>query len=182
MQKFPGISGNSQESAEIPRNQRKFPGLIHGKIPWKFFREYPGKDFPLRNSWNEHRKVAGFWLGLDISRNPFRGISCDPFWGISHNPFQGISRNPFRGIARNPIWEIFLNLFWGISLYQFWKITEENVDRIQGNSWEFLEKSSSEQISGNFLETILKIFSRVSQEYLELFSGIKSWVNSITRT
>ena len=48
--------------------------------------------------------------------------------------------------------------------------TGENVDKICGNSWEFPEKSSSDSIPGNFLETIPKIFSRVPQAYHMTYS------------
>ena len=88
------------------------------------------------------------------------GFSCNPFWGNSHN-------------------SISCNQLQGISCYQFCRKTGEKVDKIWGNSF-FSEKSSSEPIPGNFLGTIPKIFSRVPQEYLKIFSAY-SWIYSLTR-
>ena len=90
-----------------------------------------------------------------ILRHQVRGISCNPFRGNSRNSIQGISCNQFQGI----------------SCYQFCRKTGENVDKICGNSWDFPEKSSSEPIPGNFQGTILKIFARFHQEYLDIFSA-----------
>ena len=120
------IRGNSLES---------FTGKSGGNVDrnWRFSREFPGKDSPMSNSWDENRTVAGVRPGLEISHNsfpricwnPFGGISLNQFQGISHNPYQCISRNPFRGIFHNPIQEISNNEFQGISLYQFWRKTKE---------------------------------------------------------
>jgi len=71
------------------------------------------------------------------------------------NSIQGISCNQFQGISCFPILQ---------------KIQR----KICGNSWVFLAKRSSEPIPGNFLGTIHKIFSRVPQEYLEIFTNKSS--------
>ena len=140
-------------SAFPSNNFAEFPGIFPGN-PRKFLGIF-------------HRKIQ--WkcrqLFRGISRNPFQGISCNPFRGNSHNSIQRISSNQFQQI----------------SYYQFCRKTVENVVKICGDSWEFPAKSSSEPIPGNFLGTIPKIFSRVPQEYLEIFSTY-TWVNSLTRT
>jgi len=45
---------------------------------------------------------------------------------------------------------------------------------LKKNQRKFVAKMSSEPIPGNFLGTIPKIFSRVPQEYLEIFTNESS--------
>ena len=119
-----------------------------------------------------HRKI----------RQLFPGISCNPFWRTRSEEFLATNSEEFLVTHSEEILITLSKEFLVTNSREF-LVTNyaENVGKFCENSWEFPAKSSSEPIPGNFLGTIPKIFSRVPQEYLKLFSTY-SWVNSLTRT
>ena len=117
--------------------------------------KFCGKSAEIPRNLSQENPVK---MSTAFPRNQVREISCNPFRGNSRNSIQGISCNQFQEI----------------SCYQFCRKTRELVGKICGNSWEFLAKRFSEPIPGNFLGTIPKIFSRVPQEYLEIFTNKSS--------
>ena len=141
---------------------------ILGKSSEKFFRTHSW-EFPWNYSQDVLKRSSGIsWNILSIFLSKFTNQDLlQLFRRISRNPFQGT--RSFQGIS--------CHQFQGISCYQFCRKTGENVHKIS----EILGNFQRKVLLNQFLGTIPKIFSRVPQEYLEIFSAY-SWVDSLTQT
>jgi len=133
-----------------------------------------------RNNFAENpRKFPGIFSG-----NPrkFPGIF---YWKIRWKCwqlFQGISRNSFWGTRYKKFLLTHSEEILIILSKEFLVTNSaENRRKCRQSLWEIIENFQWKALQNQFLGTIPKIFSRVPQEYLKIFSAY-SWINPLTRT